>query len=149
MKAWRISHRAYARMDGSGAATYPGRWNGPGQRAIYCGTSFAIALLERLCYAAVGRVPKTDVYIEIEIPEAAVERFDPAAHSGWERPRSAVAKSFGVKWLAGLRSAALLVPSVVTRMDWNVVLNPAHPDFAAISWSPPQPFTWDRRLFGP
>ena len=35
MKAWRISHRAYALMDGSGAATYPGRWNGPDQRAIY------------------------------------------------------------------------------------------------------------------
>jgi RES domain-containing protein len=147
MKAWRISHRAYSTMDGVGAATYPGRWNGPGQHAVYCGTSFAITLLERLCYSAIGRVPTTDVYVEIDIPDRLVERFDPANHPGWERTRSAVAKTFGVRWLAGGRSAALLVPSSVTRIDWNVVLNPAHPDFATVSWTAARPVLWDRRLF--
>jgi|SRR5206468_2416954 len=134
-------------MDGRGAALYPGRWNGPGQRALYCGTSFAITLLERLCYSGMGRVPRTDVYVEIEVGDTRIERFDPAINVGWERPRSTVAKTFGVTWLASLRSLALMVPSAVTRIDWNVVLNPEHPDFATISWSPPRPVRWDRRLF--
>jgi RES domain-containing protein len=147
MQAWRISHRAFPAMDGGGAAAYPGRWNGPRQPAIYCGGSFAIAVLERLCYASLGRVPKTDVYVEIAVPDSMIERFDPAAHGGWDRPRSAVAKAFGVKWLAVARSVALLVPSVVTRLDWNLVINPSHPDFSRITWSAPKPVAWDRRLF--
>lgn len=147
MQAWRIAHRAFPVMDGGGAAAYPGRWNGPRQPAIYCGGSFAITMLERLCYAGLGRVPTTDVYVEIDVPDVTIERFDPVAHGGWDRPRSAVAKAFGVKWLAAARSVALLVPSVVTRLDWNVVINPAHPDFSGITWSEPQPVVWDRRLF--
>jgi RES domain-containing protein len=147
MQAWRIVHRNFAQMDGEGSARHPGRWNGPGQRTIYAGGSFAIAMLERLCYTGIGRVPATDVWLGIEVPDSMVEVFDPAVNPGWDRARSAVAKAFGVKWHAQGRSAALRVPSAVTKIDWNLVVNPEHPDFAAISWSAPQPVRWDSRLF--
>jgi len=149
MKAWRIAHRAFPIMDGEGAAARPGRWNGPGQPAIYCGGSFAIAMLERLCYARLGRLPKTDVYVEVTIPDWPIEQFDPAADDGWDRPRSAVAKRFGIDWIADAGSVTLLVPSVVTGIDWNVIINPNHSDFARVTWSPPRPVIWDRRLFAP
>src|SRR5258707_13722481 len=138
MQAWRIGHRAFPLMDGGGAAAYPGRWNGPRQPAIYCGGSFAIAMLERLCYARLGRVPKTDVHVEIVVSDAMIERFDPAAHSGWERQRSAVAKTFGVRWLAAVRSVALLVPSAGTRLGWNPVINPGQPDFSRLTGLEPK-----------
>jgi RES domain-containing protein len=147
LKAWRIAHRAFPIMDGAGAASFPGRWNAAGQPAIYCGGSFAITMLERLCYAALGRTPTTDVYVEIDIPDHVVERFDPRAHRGWHRPQSTVAKAFGRNWLAQRRSAALIVPSAVTRLDFNVVLNPEHPDFSMISWTRTRPVDWDMRLF--
>lgn len=134
-------------MDGGGAARFPGRWNGAGQPAIYCGGSFAIAMLERLCYAGIGRTPTSDVYVEIDIPDRLAEHFDPRAHRGWHRPQSAVAKAFGRRWLAEGRNAALVVPSAVTRLDSNVVLNPEHRDFAAIRWSRARPVAWDARLF--
>ena len=147
MQAWRIAHRAFPITDGSGSARHPGRWNGPNQRAIYCGASFAIALLERLCYAALGRVPDAAMCVEIDIPDMLVEHFDPATHPGWERPRSAVAQTFGMRWITSRRSAALAVPSAVTRRDRNIVLNPDHPDFARVTWSAPEAAFWDRRLF--
>jgi RES domain-containing protein len=147
MRAWRIVHRNFSQMDGEGSSRHPGRWNGPGQRTIYAGTSFAIAMLERLCYTATGRVPKVDVCLEIDIPDRLIETFDPVAFPGWDRPRSSVARSFGIRWHAQLRSVALRVPSAVTKLDWNLVLNRDHPDFAAVSWAPPWPVRWDARLF--
>jgi len=147
MKAWRIAHRAFPIMDGEGAARFPGRWNRAGQRAVYCGTSFAITMLERLCYLGSDQIPKTDVYIQIDVPQELIEEFDAAAHPGWEQSRSATAKAVGASWLSGGTRPALLVPSAVTRIDQNVVLNPIHPDFSRVSWSSPQAVRWDRRLF--
>jgi RES domain-containing protein len=147
MKAWRMGHRAFQLMDGEGAARFPGRWNRPGQRAVYCGTSFAITMLERLCYTGSDRMPKTDVYVEIDVPDELIDEFDAVAHPGWERPRSTVAKGFGGRWLSEGTNAALLVPSAVTQIDQNVVLNPLHPDFSRVSWSSPKAVKWDRRLF--
>lgn len=104
-------------------------------------------MLECLCYSGLGRIPISDVYIEIEIPERLIERFDPEASPGWDEAASPVAKAFGVRWFAEMRSAALLVPSAVTRLDWTVVINQNHPDFAELSWTEPRHLAWDRRLF--
>jgi RES domain-containing protein len=41
----------------------------------------------------------------------------------------------------------LIVPSLVTRIDRNVLLNAHHRDFARITATPPAPVPWDRRLF--
>lgn len=149
MKVWRIAGTRHPVFDGTGAALYPGRWNGRGQGVIYCGSSFAIALLERLCYTALGRAPRGDRYVEVDLPSDAVETFDAAAHPGWERPNSDVALAFGRAWLLERRSLALRVPSAVTRIDWNVVINADHPDMGVLAVSDERPFDWDVRLFVP
>jgi RES domain-containing protein len=59
-----------------------------------------------------------------------------------------VSKEFGERWCSERRSAILMVPSVVARLDHNVLINPAHPEFAMIRASLHQPVYWDRRLFG-
>jgi hypothetical protein len=38
------------------------------------------------------------------------------------------------------------VPSSVLSVEYNFVLNPAHPDFALIRFRPPTPFRFDPRL---
>src|SRR5437763_15007384 len=45
------------------------------------------------------------------------------------------------------RSAVLLVPSYVALIERNVIINPAHPDAAAIQTSLPEPAWRDERLF--
>lgn len=147
MRAYRIGSGAHPVFDGTGASLYPGRWNAPRQRVVYCGASFAIAMLERLCYAALGRLPAGDRYVEVDVPDDSVEVFDEALHPGWDVPGSAVARGFASAWWRERRSAALLVPSAVTKIDRNLVLNQDHPDFARLRVGPEKPVPWDRRLF--
>ena len=59
-----------------------------------------------------------------------------------------VNKSFGEHWCKQQRSAILLVPSVVARLDRNALINPAHPEFPTIQASLHEPVYWDRGLFG-
>ena len=46
------------------------------------------------------------------------------------------------------RALILIVPSVVARLDNNILINPAHPEFRSVEASLHQPVFWDRRLFG-
>ena len=68
------------------------------------------------------------------MPDALIEVFDEAAHPGWEAPGYAVARTFGRRWWQERRSVALLVPSVVTKIDRNLVLNQDHADLAKSTW---------------
>lgn len=147
MRAYRIGSGQHPIFDGTGASLVPGRWNGAHQRVIYCGASFAIALLERLCYAALGRVPTGDRYVEVDVPDALIEVFDETCVPGWDTPGSPAARAFGSAWWRERRSAALLVPSAVTKIDRNLVINADHPDCARIVAGPETPVSWDRRLF--
>ena len=48
----------------------------------------------------------------------------------------------------GRRSLLLLVPSVVARMERNILVNPDHPEFGRLTHGLHQPVWWDRRLVG-
>jgi RES domain-containing protein len=147
MMAYRIGSGVHPVFDGTGASLHPGRWNAPRQRVVYCGASYAIAMLERLCYAALGRLPSGDRYVDVDVPDDSIEVFDEAAHPGWDVSGSAVARVFGSVWWRERRSVALLVPSVVTKIDRNLVLNQDHPDFARLGVGSEKPVQWDQRLF--
>ena len=59
-----------------------------------------------------------------------------------------VSRAYGERWSLELRSVILIVPSIVARIDSNILINPAHPEFRLIEASLHQPVFWDRRLFG-
>lgn len=147
MRAYRIGSGAYPVFDGSGAALFGGRWNAVNQGVIYGGSSFAIAMLERLCYAALGRVPTGDRFVQIDIPDSMIEVLDERSHPGWDEPASEVSRAIGGAWWREKRSAVLSVPSALTRIDRNLVINQEHPDASRIVAGPEQPVHWDPRLF--
>jgi RES domain-containing protein len=147
LRVFRIAGAAYPVFAGEGARRYGGRWNTAGRPVIYCGDSFALAMLEILVHTATGRDPRRDRWISAEIPDDGVEALDPAALDGWDADPPVASRHFGDRWLAEGRSLALSVPSVVTRIDRNVVLNPAHPRFGEVAVSGERPVSWDRRLF--
>lgn len=150
MRAFRIADRRHPIFDGAGARLYGGRWNSPGQAMIYASESYAGALLEVLAHAGLGRVPETHAWIEIVIPEgAAVEEVRAEAVPGWDAEDQRASRAFGDAWLASGRSAVLLVPSLVTGgIERNLLVNPLHPGFGAMTASEPGEVRWDRRLFG-
>jgi RES domain-containing protein len=126
----------------------PGRWNTPGSPVIYTSEHYSTALLEKLVHGS-GRLPPNQHFVQITVPRGvSYEVFSPAALPGWDAMPATVSKSFGEEWCRDRRSVVLLVPSVVARVDSNVLINPAHPEFSRIETSLHEPVYWDRRLFG-
>jgi RES domain-containing protein len=138
----------YPIFDATGSTLAPGRWNTPGSPLIYSSEHYSTALLENLVHGS-GRLPPNQHFIQITIPSGlSYEMLSPPALRGWDLMPATVSKAFGERWCLEKRSVILLVPSVVTRLDRNVLINPAHPEFSAIEVSLHQPVFWDRRLFG-
>jgi RES domain-containing protein len=70
---------------------------------------------------------------------------DPAHLPGWDAPAASPPSLRG--WQQAVRSVLLYVPSLVARMEQNVLINPAHAEFSAITHGRHHPVWWDRRLF--
>ncbi|MEO1329650.1 MAG: RES domain-containing protein [Pseudomonadota bacterium] len=71
----------------------------------------------------------------------------PDALEGWARADGVVARRFGEAWYREARSALLVAPSVVARMEKTLVINTLHADFARIRPGLETPVWWDGRLF--
>jgi RES domain-containing protein len=148
-QTWRIADGRFDPFSPVGASLVGGRWNSPGLGVIYASCSYAGAMLECLAHAGIGRVPRTQVAIEIAIAEAvAVERHDASdLPAGWDHADLRVARAFGDAWIREQRTPVLVVPSVVARRQGNVLINPRHADFSDIVAGTPDPVVWDARLF--
>lgn len=149
MLAFRIADRRHPIFDATGATLKGGRWNSPGKPVIDAAETYAGAVLEILVHANLGFIPKTLASVQIHIPVALpIETLDPAALPHWNAEDLLASRTFGDLWITEQRSAVLFVPSVVLQgRERNLVLNPAHPDFAAIHADAPKPVLWDPRLF--
>lgn len=139
---------AYPIFDATGSTLAPGRWNTPGSPLIYTSQHYSTALLEKLVHGS-GRLPPNQHYVEITLPRGlSYEIFSPPSLPGWDSMPATASKAFGERWCLERRSAILLVPSVIARLDSNILVNPGHPEFRMIEVSLHQPVFWDRRLFG-
>jgi len=138
---------AYPIFDATGSKLYPGRWNTPASPMIYASEHYSTAMLEKLVHGS-GSLPPNQHFVTIAIDAGvSYEMFSEAANPGWDRADMAVSKPYGEDWLHSGRSAVLIVPSVVARMERNVLINPAHGDFSHIRHDLHQPVWWDSRLF--
>jgi RES domain-containing protein len=106
-------------------------------------------MLEILAHANIGRVPETHQYVVTEVSEdVSVEIIqENLLPPGWDLENTASARTFGDQWLNEARSAILIVPSVIARLDRNAIVNPFHPDAKKLIVSEPQKVIWDKRLF--
>lgn len=141
---YRLARARYANLSGIGAATAPGRWNLPGQEAIYTSTEIGVPLLERLVHTPKDTIPSNLALMRIQL-------------SGDWPPRSsgrmlifttlAEAEDFFPEWWQGVDRIAIAVPSVIVPA-WNVVLYPQAPYFwEHVSLISVEPFEFDPRLF--
>jgi RES domain-containing protein len=147
LRAFRIADMRHPIFDGTGAMLHGARWNSAGRRIIYAAETYAGALLEILVHAS-GSVPKGQGYIEIEIPAGlAIEEIAPEDVPRWDSPSFETTRKFGDRWYDERRTPVAIVPSVVTRVERNVLINQEHPDFARIRASQPRPVRWDAWLW--
>jgi RES domain-containing protein len=149
VQIFRIADGRHPIWDGTGASLFGGRWNSPGKSIIYGSLSYSCAMLEILAHANIGRVPKTHQYVIVDIPndvsvEIVGEKMLP---EGWYSEDNAAAWAFGDQWIKQVRSAIMVVPSVIARLDQNALVNPLHPDALKLIVPEPKKVIWDKRLF--
>ena len=147
LRAFRIADMRHPIFDGRGAMLHGARWNSPGRLVIYASETYAGALLEILVHGS-GSVPRSQGYVEIEIPAGlSIETISPDDLPHWDSASFETARAFGDRWVDQRRTPVLIVPSVVTRVERNILINQEHPDFARIRASRPLPVRWDKRLW--
>lgn len=133
--------------DARGSALYPGRWNTADTPVIYASETYAAAMLEKLA-AGNGRLPPNQHTIVITVPRGvSYEVVTKDRLPGWDTSEPTVSREFGARWTRERRSAILLVPSFVARLERNVVINPQHPGATGIESGLAEPVWWDSRLF--
>jgi RES domain-containing protein len=147
--AWRITKPKYPNpLDGSGARQFGGRWNPPGIAVIYLASTESLARLESLADVLMDRMPERLLH-RIEVPDASVSDLDGLGVSlprGWDAvPAPPATAELGGNWLSSNRSLALKVPSVQSTSEWNVLVNPAHPDFGRVQVLNSRRISFDRR----
>lgn len=151
MRFWRICRHRYAAdaATGDGARLYAGRWNSRGVRVVYASTSLALAAVETFVNLEPNLQPRDLVSIEGEISEQLeIGRLDQKALPlDWHKTRDESLRRFGDEWIRAGQTIALLVPSAAIGSEWNVLLNPAHPDFQKVKFGEPVPFHFDARMF--
>ncbi|MEM7593077.1 MAG: RES domain-containing protein [Cyanobacteria bacterium P01_A01_bin.83] len=145
--AFRIGseNNAYSIFSGIGSTFYPGRWNKKSP-VIYSASSYSLALLEKLVHTNTGDIPTNQQWIDITIPVGTTyETVTTYGNLDWKRER--VTKTEGEKWLKQKRSCIMFVPSVISPVEFNILINEAHPQFSNITTGINQPVVWDKRLF--
>jgi RES domain-containing protein len=94
-------------------------------------------------------LPLNQHYTEITIPNGlSYEVLNEPVLPGWHDRDMTAAREFGSDWCREKRSLILIAPSVVARVDRNVLIDPQHPEFNRVTHSLHQPVWWDERLFG-
>ena len=114
---------------------------------IYASESRSLAALEILVHFSA--VPRDFVLTEIKLPDdIAVLRIEAAdLPAGWDAETiSEATQNIGERWTIEGKYPVLSVPSSIVAAERNYVINPAHPDFSSIRFSPSTPFRFDPRL---
>jgi RES domain-containing protein len=127
------------------AAESGGRWSPPGMRCVYASLSPATALLEYLAHLE-GRTPASLLLAVGMIPSASVlsEINEP---STWgEFPYRPEVQQVGAAWLRSRASLGMRVPSALCRDECNLLLNPEHPEYAALQLVALRPLQIDERI---
>lgn len=153
MKLWRIAAetRKHGATDlsGAGAAKKPGRWNDYGEPVIYCAPTIAMAVLETSAHVDDSGLPLDRYVVQIDIPKTVWEKRETFVVGklpvGWDAiPGGRASVEVGSNWLSSLRTAILLVPSVIVPEERNALINPRHPDAAIISATLLRRFEYNR-----
>lgn len=137
---------------GTGAKMSGGRWNRKGNAVLYTSTSIALACLETVVHLGASGLPYNRYLVRFDVPDdvwQAAGECNPANPNlvGWDaEPAGAVSLDAGDQWLANATSALLRVPSIIVPEEWNVLINPTHPDSGKLIMTKVRKFLYDSRL---
>lgn len=151
MKVFRLAREKHAApLSGKGAATYGARWNPIGIELIYTAQNRSLAMAEVAVHLTLATLPEDYVMISIDIPDdIKVKQLTEAdLPADWQEfPHPASTQDVGRDFVTENEYCVLMIPSVVTQGDYNVLINPNHKDFSKISIIGIEKFPLDKRIF--
>lgn len=118
---------------------------------VYTSENRALACLETMVHLNAGGLPLNRYLVAVTIPDDvwADARVGSASslEVGWDAaPAGRVSMRFGMAWLRSRGSALLIVPSVIAHEECTILINPQHPDSAAITAAKVRRWLYDPRL---
>ncbi len=149
MRVSRLARKPFLALDGEGARQVGGRWNSEGVAVVYTSFSLSLAALEYLAHIDPEDIPDDLMAVAVEVPdrlrieEVRIEDLPSDWNRVFDHPRCI---ALGNEWIAAGRSLGLSVPSALVPEEWNLLLNPEHPDAAGLRATGTRPFIFDRRL---
>lgn len=150
MEVYRIAKTESIRdLSGYGARTFGGRWHHKGTGVVYTSETRALATTEYLVHVPVSLVPDDLSIATITIPEgASIQAVDindlPA---NWrDYPADPALADFGSGWVGRSDSLLLRVPSVIVEKEFNILINPMHPEFGGVSITAVDRYQFNPRL---
>ena len=146
-RVYRIVSHDYPPFDGGGAHRWGSRWISPGQYVVHAAESYALAVLENLVHWQTSTVPHGLVSVSADIPddidrEVLERRHLPGSKDSDYTPF----REIGDDWYQRGETAVLWVPSLVSPVETNVLVNQTHNDFTRIVIRKPMPARVDPRL---
>lgn len=150
MQVWRLFPERFrsTAFTGIGGLYAASRWNHLGVVMFYTATSRALAALEFFVNLEPNEAPDDLLIAEASVPIEFIESLDLALlPPTWRQLNDEACRDLGSNWAASNRSLALQVPSAVVEDEWNVLLNPKHPEFGKVQIAAPKPFHYDERMF--
>jgi len=147
---YRIAKKRYIHdLSGTGARIYGGRWNHKGISIVYASESRSLATVEYLVHVNLAIVPSGLSISSIKIPD----RISPkqistsGLPSNWrEFPAPSELAEIGTKWALANETLLLRVPSAVVEHEFNMLINPSHPDFKHVKIIDTEDCRFDERL---
>lgn len=150
MKVFRLCKENYAQaLDGKGAATSNNRWNSKGTRMVYTAENRALAMAEVMVHLPLHLLPPDFVIIEIEILSNSFTTLKPELLGpGWNTfAGQSITRRLGDQFIMDQEFLFMRVPSAVVPGEFNVIINPAHPEMNLVQIIDIQSFPFDIRLF--
>lgn len=134
---------------GYGAKEAGGRWNSVGISMVYVSETASLTMLETLVHLHAAQILEYFTLLRIDVPDDQIQSADmDELPDNWADedapPELAV---YGDAWCFAKGSIALRVPSALSPVEYNYLLNPEHPDFyGIIQKAETIPFQFDSRL---
>lgn len=153
MLVYRIDRKKYLKdtLKGIGASMSSSfRWNSEHTRMVYTSDSRALALLEITAHLnGVIEIPTDRYLVEIEIPDALKIQTLSIADlpKNWNaHPPSVFTQNLGDSFVQKLKVPVLKVPSSIVPQEFNLLINPYHPDAHKIEIISKERLAFDPRI---
>jgi RES domain-containing protein len=151
MEAYRLSREKFAgTLSGKGAALKGARWNSIGVELVYTAGNRSLAMAEVAVHFTLATLPGDYMMITIFIPDnVSIQEINVSdLPDDWNTfPHPSTTQVIGDQFFADNKFCVLQIPSAVTQGDYNLLINPNHPDFKRIKIIATDKFPFDKRIF--